>query len=132
MRCPRCGSTRLAVVAGEQIQLKCLDCGYTWIPQTAPTGYMNIGNRVVHWTEVEVAKEKALSELRDLLENVADCGKIRETMAKYRELLGDSMLRIASAALTQAEPRIRLRGQSFLAKYRDMVVNCILGIIKGQ
>lgn len=126
LRCPKCGSSRLVIVASGQVQLKCMDCGYTWSPTMAPSGYIEVKGKLIHWTEAEAAKEKLLSELRDIMEDGGECGKVREVMAKYADLIdSNDAMRIVSSALKQAEPHLRLRGKSYLEKYIRMINDCV-------
>lgn len=133
MRCPRCGSTRIGIIAGGQIQLKCMDCGYAWTPNLAPSGYVKVNDKLMHWTEVEAAKEKALSELRAILENMSDCDGVKPVVAKYLSVLdANDIIKVTRQALRQAEPRLRLKGQSFVERYSNSIIECINNYIKSS
>ena len=126
LRCPKCGSTRIGIIAGGQFQLKCLECGYVWTPSLVPSGYIEVNGKLIHWTEVEAAKEKLLSELREVFENTGGCESIKPILAKYSGTLdAERISRVVKNALTQAEPNLRLKGQSFLERYSKAVIACV-------
>ncbi|MGC9136330.1 hypothetical protein [Caldivirga sp.] len=126
LRCPKCGSTRIGIIAGGQFQLKCMECGYVWMPSLVPSGYIEVNGRLIHWTEIEAAKEKLLNELRDVLEGAGGCELIKPILAKYTNTLdAERIIRVVKNALTQAEPNLRLKGQSFVERYSKVVMACV-------
>jgi len=130
LRCPKCGSMRISIVAGGQFQLKCMDCGYTWSPSLVPSGYIEVNGRLIHWTEVEAAVEKLLRELRDALEGAVDCEGVKAIIARYINVLdADRISKTVRNALVQAEPNLRLKGRSFMEKYSNSVIECVNGYL---
>ena len=131
LKCPKCGSTRLAIVAGSQLALKCMDCGYVWVPRLVESGYSTVNGRQVHWTEVEAAKEKMLVELREAMVKTAQCSEVKAILAKYRGFMDtDDLLRVFKHAITQAAPTLRVKGEALYERYRASMMQCIEEYLK--